>query len=484
MTSAPTVAGVEYEPVIGLEIHVQLKTVTKMFCGCELSFGDEPNSHCCAVCLGLPGALPVVNERAIHFGLMIGLAFGCEIAERSLFHRKNYFYPDSPKGYQISQYDVPLCLGGEVADVRIHRVHLEEDAAKLNHIGASGRIHGADRSWVDFNRCGTPLVEIVTEPDLRSSEHARDWLRLLRSTLRVLGVSDVNMEEGSLRCDANVSVRPVGSAEYGTKTELKNMNSFRYLERGVRAEIERQIGLLNAGQEVVQETLHFDPPTGNLTPLRSKEEAHDYRYFPEPDLVPLLATEAMVSAARADLPELPADRAHRFERDLGLSAESARLLGFRTELGDYFERALAADGDDPVTLANWIPPLIERIGSEQDPADSKVAPESLAALAAMVGAKEVSRDAARDVLTKLVEEGGDPREIVAREGLGALTSEDDGLAALVDAAIASDPDAAEQVRGGNRRAIGPLVGYVMRESKGRADGGEVTRLILERLQAS
>jgi aspartyl-tRNA(Asn)/glutamyl-tRNA(Gln) amidotransferase subunit B len=483
MSGHPTVAGVEYEPVIGLEIHVQLKTVTKMFCGCELSFGDEPNSHCCAVCLGLPGALPVVNERAIHFGLMIGLAFGCEIAERSLFHRKNYFYPDSPKGYQISQYDVPLCRGGQVADVRIHRVHLEEDAAKLNHIGASGRIHGADRSWVDFNRCGTPLVEIVTEPDVRSSEHARDWLRLLRSTLRVLGVSDVNMEEGSLRCDANVSVRPVGSTELGTKTELKNMNSFRFLERGVRAEIDRQIGLLNAGEAVVQETLHFDPTTGDLTPLRSKEEAHDYRYFPEPDLVPLLATEEMVAAARADLPELPADRAQRFERDLGLSAESARLLGFRTELGDYFERALAADGDDPVTLANWIPPLIERIGSDQDPADSKVSPESLAALAAMVGAKEVSRDAAREVLSKLVEEGGDPREIVAREGLGALSGEDDGLTALVDAAIASDPDAAEQVRGGNRRAIGPLVGYVMRESKGRADGGEVTRLIMERLNA-
>ena len=483
MTSQPTVAGVDFEPVIGLEIHVQLKTVTKMFCGCELSFGDEPNSHCCAVCLGLPGALPVVNERAIHFGLMIGLAFGCEIADRSLFHRKNYFYPDSPKGYQISQYDVPLCRGGQVGDVRIHRVHLEEDAAKLNHIGASGRIHGADRSWVDFNRCGTPLVEIVTEPDLRSSEHARDWLRLLRSTLRVLGVSDVNMEEGSLRCDANVSVRPAGSTELGTKTELKNMNSFRFLERGVRAEIDRQIGLLNAGESVVQETLHFDPTTGNLTPLRSKEEAHDYRYFPEPDLVPLLATDEMISAAQAELPELPADRAQRFERDLGLSAESARLLGFRTELGDYFERALAADGDDPVTLANWIPPLIERIGSDQDPADSNVAPESLAALAAMVGAKEVSRDAARDVLTRMVEEGGDPREIVAREGLGALSGEDDGLATLVDAAIASDPDAAEQVRGGNRRAIGPLVGYVMRESKGRADGGEVTRLILERLQA-
>jgi aspartyl-tRNA(Asn)/glutamyl-tRNA(Gln) amidotransferase subunit B len=483
MSEQPAVGGVEYEPVIGLEIHVQLNTVTKMFCGCELSFGDEPNSHCCAVCLGLPGALPVINERAVHFGLMIGLAFGCEIAQRSVFHRKNYFYPDSPKGYQISQYDVPLCRGGRVGDVRIHRVHLEEDAAKLNHLGASGRIHGADRSWVDFNRCGTPLVEIVTEPDLRSSEHARDWLRLLRSTLRVLGVSDVNMEEGSLRCDANVSVRPVGSTELGTKAELKNMNSFRFLERGVRAEIERQISLLNAGEAVVQETLHFDPATGSLTPLRSKEEAHDYRYFPEPDLVALLATEKMVGTARAELPELPADRAQRFERDLGLSAESARLLGFRTDLGDYFERALLADGEDPVTLANWIPPLIERIGSDRDPADSNVTPESLAALAAMVGAKEVSRDAAREVLTKLVEDGGDPREIVAREGLGALSGEDDGLGALVDAAIASDPTAAEQVRTGNHRAIGPLVGYVMRESKGRADGGEVTRLIIERLQA-
>jgi aspartyl-tRNA(Asn)/glutamyl-tRNA(Gln) amidotransferase subunit B len=483
MSERPTVAGVEYEPVIGLEIHVQLDTVTKMFCGCELSFGDEPNSHCCSVCLGLPGALPVLNARAVHFGLMIGLAFGCEIADRSLFHRKNYFYPDSPKAYQISQYDVPLCRGGRVGDVRIHRVHLEEDAAKLNHIGASGRIHGADRSWVDFNRCGTPLVEIVTEPDLRSSEHARDWLRLLRSTLRVLGVSDVNMEEGSLRCDANVSVRPAGSTELGTKTELKNMNSFRFLERGVRAEIERQIGLLQSGEAVVQETLHFDPVSGSLTPLRSKEEAHDYRYFPEPDLVPLVATEEMLEAARTALPELPADRAQRFERDLGLSSESARLLAFRTELGNYYERALAADGDDAVALANWIPPLIERIGPDQDPAESNVSPESLAALAAMVGAKEVSRDAAREVLTILVTEGGDPRAIVEREGLGALGGEDDGLREIVDRAIASDPDAAEQVRSGNRRAIGPLVGFVMRETKGRADGGEVTRLIMERVNA-
>jgi aspartyl-tRNA(Asn)/glutamyl-tRNA(Gln) amidotransferase subunit B len=481
VSETTSTGSVGYEPVIGLEIHVQLDTRTKMFCGCELSFGDRPNTHTCAVCLGLPGALPVINARAVHFGLLIGIAFGCDISERSLFHRKNYFYPDLSKGYQISQYDVPLCRGGRVGDVRIHRVHLEEDAAKLNHIGTSGRIHGADRSWVDFNRGGTPLVEIVTEPDIRSAEHARDWLRLLRSTLRVLGVSDVNMEEGSLRCDANVSVRPVGSTELGTKTELKNMNSFRFLERGVKAEIERQVGLLQGGAPVVQQTLHFDPSSGTLTPLRSKEEAHDYRYFPEPDLMALVATEAMVAAARAALPELPADRAARFERDLGLSGESARLLAFRTELGDYYERALKADGDDPVALANWIPQLIERIGSDQDPAQSRVSPESLAALSAMVSAKEVSRDAAREVLTHLVDGGGDPRAIVEREGLAALRGDDGELAEIVDRAIASDPGAVAKVKEGNMKAIGPLVGFVMRETKGRADGGEVTRLIHERV---
>jgi aspartyl-tRNA(Asn)/glutamyl-tRNA(Gln) amidotransferase subunit B len=484
----------EYEPVIGLEIHVQLSTRTKMFCGCELSFNDPANIHTCPTCLGLPGALPVVNEQAIHFAIMIGLALECEIAERSLFHRKNYFYPDLPKGYQISQYDVPLCLGGRLGDVRIHRVHLEEDAAKLNHLGASGRIHGSDRSWVDFNRGGTPLVEIVTEPDIRSPEQAREWLILLRTTLRQLGVSDVDMSQGSLRCDANVSIRPAGSTELGTKTELKNMNSFAFVERGIKAEIDRQKRLLDMGEPVVQETMHFDPRTESLTPLRSKEEAHDYRYFPEPDLVPLLATEEMLAAARGALPaELPAERAARFERELGLHADTARLFAFRAELGDYFERALAAAGGnadgarnggtdlEPAELSNWIGPLIERIGSDADPAASNVTPESLAALATMVKAKQVSRDAAREVLTLLVQEGGDPREIVAREGLGAITAEDDGLDELVDRAIAADPDAAEKVRAGNMKAIGPLVGYVMRETKGRADGGEITRLIRQRL---
>ncbi len=478
----------DYEPVIGLEIHVQLSTRTKMFCGCELSFNDPPNIHTCPTCLGLPGALPVANEQAIHFAIMIGLALGCEIAERSLFHRKNYFYPDSPKAYQISQYDVPLCLGGHLGDVRIHRVHLEEDAAKLNHLGKSGRIHGSDRSWVDFNRCGTPLVEIVTEPDIHSADQAREWLTLLRTTLRQLGVSDVDMSQGSLRCDANVSIRPVGSTQLGTKTELKNMNSFAFVAKGIEAEIERQKRLLDASAPVVQETLHFDPTTGSLTPLRSKEEAHDYRYFPEPDLVPLLATEEMLAAARAALPaELPAERANRFESELGLHPDTARLFAFRTELGDYFERALAAAGAnggaqlEPAELSNWIGPLVERIGSDADPASSNVTPESLATLATMVKAKEVSRDAAREVLTLLVKEGGDPRQIVEREGLGAITAEDDGLAEIVDRALAADPDAAEKVRAGNMKAIGPLVGYVMRETKGRADGGEITRLIRERV---
>jgi aspartyl-tRNA(Asn)/glutamyl-tRNA(Gln) amidotransferase subunit B len=472
-----------YEPVIGLEIHVQLKTRTKMFCGCELSFGDPRNVHTCSVCLGLPGSLPVINERAVHFGLMIGLALGSEIAERSLFHRKNYFYPDLSKGYQISQYDVPLCRGGSLGDVRIHRVHLEEDAAKLDHLGHSGRIHGADRSIVDFNRGGTPLVEIVTEPDFGSPEQVREWLILLRETLRQLGVSDVDMSQGSLRCDANVSVRRAGSRTLGTKTELKNMNSFRFLESGIKAEIERQIELLERGEQVVQETLHFDPVSDQLTPLRSKEEAHDYRYFPEPDLVPLVATPEMLDAARAQIGELPAEREMRFARDHGLSPVLARQFAFRRELGDYFERALeAGDGAGPVEIANWIPQLVERIGSDADPGSSNVSAHSLASLASMVKAKEISRDAGREVLTILVREGGDPREIVEREGLGALGG-DDALAEIVDRALAADPDAAEQVRAGNRKAIGPLVGHVMRETKGRADGGEVTKLILERLKS-
>ncbi|MGN6168516.1 MAG: Asp-tRNA(Asn)/Glu-tRNA(Gln) amidotransferase subunit GatB [Solirubrobacteraceae bacterium] len=472
----------DYEPVIGLEVHVQLSTRTKMFCACELSFGDPPNTHTCPVCLGLPGALPVVNERAVRFGVMIGLAFGSEIARRSLFHRKNYFYPDSPKGYQISQYDEPLCVGGRLGDVGIERAHLEEDAAKLEHLSASGRIHGSERSVVDFNRCGTPLVEIVSKPDLHSPEQAREWLTLLRATLKALGVSDVDMSQGSLRVDANVSVRPAGSTRLGTKTELKNMNSFRFLERGLRAELDRQLQLVRSGESVVQETLHFDPVTGQLSPLRSKEEAHDYRYFPEPDLMPLQVSDELLHMASEEVPELPAERAQRFERELGLSAVRSREFAFRPELADYFERALDAINEvSAAELANWIPLLVERIGSDSDPGSSRVDPGSLAALAGMVKERKLSRDAARTVLTQMVATGDEPDAIAEREGLMALAGGDGQLAQLVEEAIAQDPGAADKVRANNIKAIGPLVGYVMRETKGRADGGEVRRLILERL---
>jgi aspartyl-tRNA(Asn)/glutamyl-tRNA(Gln) amidotransferase subunit B len=469
-----------YEPVIGIEIHVQLKTRTKMFCGCSLSFGDEPNTHTCPVCLGHPGTLPVTNAEAVHFALMIAMAFDCEIAARSIFHRKNYFYPDLPKGYQISQYDIPLARSGRLGDVRIHRVHMEEDAAKLIHTGSSGRIHGAETSIVDFNRGGTPLVEIVTEPDLRSPNEAAEFGRLLQATLRRMRVSDVNMEEGSLRVDANVSIRPAGTATLGTKTELKNMNSFRFLERGIAAEIARQEQIVHQGGEVEQETLHYDPQSGSLTSLRSKEEAHDYRYFPEPDLVPVAPTEEMLKRARAALPELPAARAERLERDLELPAETARLLAFRSELGDFFELAVEAAGNGNVrTLANWtMNELAARIG-DSDPAGTALKPAALAELVAMVESKQVSANAAKEVLDVLVAEGGDPAGVVEAKGLARAESGE--LEEIVDRAIADNADAVEKIRAGKAQAIGAIVGAVMRETKGRADGGEVQRMISERL---
>jgi aspartyl-tRNA(Asn)/glutamyl-tRNA(Gln) amidotransferase subunit B len=413
---------------------------------------------------------------------MIGMALECELAESSIFHRKNYFYPDLPKGYQISQYDLPLCRGGRLGDVRIHRVHLEEDAAKLIHLGASGRIHGSDASVVDFNRGGTPLVEIVTEPDVRSAEQAREWLSLLRTTLRQLGVSDVNMDEGSLRCDANVSLRPAGSDTLGTKTELKNMNSFRFLERGVNAEIARQRALLQDGGEVSQETLHFDPASGALSSLRSKEEAHDYRYFPEPDLVPIRITEEMLAAAREQMPELPAQRAQRLEAQLGLSTDSAQRLAFNSNLADYFElaHAEAGDGASAQVLANWVDELAGRLEGTA-PAQSEVTPAALAALVGMLGRREVTVGAARTVLDALVADGGDPARIVAAEGLGAMSGDDDQLEAVVAAAIEANPDAAQRIQAGNEKAIGPIIGHVMRETKGRADGADVTRIVREQL---
>jgi aspartyl-tRNA(Asn)/glutamyl-tRNA(Gln) amidotransferase subunit B len=440
--------------------------------------------HTCPVCLGHPGTLPTTNEQAIRYGLMIAAALECEVAPRSTFHRKNYFYPDLPKGYQISQYDEPLAVNGNLGGVRIHRAHLEEDAAKLNHVGESGRIHGSGASLVDFNRGGTPLVEIVTEPDMRSAAEAREWAQLLRTTVRQLGVSDVNMDEGSLRVDANVSIRPAGSDELGTKTELKNMNSFRFLERGIEAELARQRQLVEGGEEVVQETLHFHPEDGSLTSLRSKEYAHDYRYFPEPDLVPVVPTEQMLKETRDALPELPAARRERYLTEVGLSEEAATALAFHAEMGEYFERAIAAgDGASANAIANWVTGELVaalREAGEDNPIDSKATPESLASLAGLVERKVISHGTGKDLIVTLVNQGGDPAEIVEQKGLAQI-SDSSELEGIVDRAIEAEPEAAEQVRQGNDKAIGRLVGAVMKESKGRADGGAVTKLIKERL---
>ena len=468
----------DWEPVIGLEIHVQLDTRTKMFCGCALSFGEAPNSRTCPVCLGLPGTLPVVNAQAVHFALMMGLALGCEIAPRSIFHRKNYFYPDQAKNYQISQYDIPICAGGRLGDVRLHRIHLEEDAAKLVHLGESGRIHGADASIVDYNRGGTPLCEIVTEPDIHSAEQARDWLNLLRVTLRQLGVSDVNMDEGSLRCDANVSVRPAGTTELGTKTELKNMNSFRYLERGVNAEIERQIALLEAGEPVVQETLHFDPASGRLSSLRSKEEAHDYRYFPEPDLVPIVPTREMLDAARAALPELPAEREARYRDAFGLAADPARLLAYEPQWGDYFERSHGRGRQGRRELGR------AAAGADR----RRRRPRRVEGHAAGAGAADRARRRAHDQrrrrppgARRAGRRGRRPGR--DRRARGPRLDWAAGTSSPASWRRRSPPTATRPRRSAaaTTKAMGPIVGFVMRETKGRADGGEVGRLIREQL---
>jgi aspartyl-tRNA(Asn)/glutamyl-tRNA(Gln) amidotransferase subunit B len=477
-----------WEPVIGLEIHVQLQTRTKMFCGCALSFGEPPNTRTCPVCLGHPGTLPTLNEKAVHYGLMIALALGCEPAPRSIFHRKNYFYPDLPKGYQISQYDIPLASRGKLTvpggvTVGVHRVHMEEDAAKLIHLGESGRIHGAGSSIVDFNRGGTPLVEIVTEPDLRSAADAKDFLQLLRTTLKQIGVSDVNMEEGSLRCDANVSVREVGEPGFRTKTELKNMNSFRFIERGIEAEIERQTKTWESGGTVAQETLHFDPETGSLTPLRSKEEVHDYRYFPEPDLVPLVPTDQMLEAARAALPELPAARLVRYEAQYGLAGETAAVLVGWEELGSFFEESLATDSVDAATLARWTTgELVARLREQglEDPRASKLEPRALAELVRMVQSKSLSQSAAKEVLGELTRSGGQPAAIVEAKGLAPIADSDE-LESIVERAIDANGAAVEQIKAGKVQAAGAIVGTVMKETKGRADGAEVNRLIKQKL---
>ena len=465
-----------WEPVIGLEIHVQLKTRTKMFCRCVAGFGAGENTQTCPVCLGFPGALPVMNRRAVEWTIKLGLALDCEIAGHAVFARKNYFYPDLPKGYQISQYDLPSCIDGKVLlptaegdrVIGIVRAHLEEDAAKTVHVGGrTGRIGGADASLVDYNRGGTPLVEIVTAPDIRSADEAKRFLQLLRQTIVELGISDAEMEKGTLRVDANVSVRPAGSDELRTRTEIKNMNSFNFIARGIEAEVERQIGVWESGGEVEQQTYDFDAATGTLTARRSKEEADDYRYFPEPDLVPVEPSRELVARLRAEVPEPPAARIRRIEPALDLERAMVLVSGGLDRLWD----ATVSAGADGVAAANVISNTL--VGAGVDPA---VVPA--AELAKLVDARDhIPRAAFDEAITRLADPGFSAEPYLAQEAVSD-TSE---LEPIVERILAENPGQVAAYRGGKEGLLGFFVGQVMRETQGKADPRVVNELVRSKL---
>ena len=488
---AEEVGARRYETVIGIETHCELGTTTKMFCACPTTFGAEPNTQVCPVCLGEPGSLPVANGRAVDYAARIGLALHCRIAERSQFHRKNYFYPDMPKNYQISQYDEPLCVDGwldvdvdgEVRRVGITRVHMEEDTGKSLHVGATGRIHGADYSLVDYNRAGIPLVEIVSEPDLRSAEEARAYAEELRAVLLALGVSDAKLEEGSMRFDVNVSIRPVGQAEFGTKVELKNLNSLRSLYRAVDYEAERQRRVLAEGGKLTQETRHWDEGAGRTEPMRSKEFATDYRYFPEPDLVPIEATAGWVDGLRAELPELPAEQRARLAEATGLPAKEVSWLVRDPEVLGYFQAVLAGPsgggpGRDPKVVASWVMGELQRNLREfgHTMASNPVGPERLGELLDLLAAGTVSATAAKDVLAEMFSSEASPATIVERKGLAQI-SDTTELEAVVERVVAANPDLADKFRGGKRGVLGAMVGQVMRETRGRANPKLVSDLL-------
>jgi aspartyl-tRNA(Asn)/glutamyl-tRNA(Gln) amidotransferase subunit B len=485
----------KYEPVFGLETHVELGTRTKMFCGCTTVFGQDPNTQTCPVCLGLPGSLPVVNRMAIEYAMKIGLALNCSIASWCRFARKNYFYPDMPKDFQISQYDEPLCsdgylditVNGEPVRVGIERVHLEEDTGKSLHVGgATGRIQGAEYSLVDYNRAGIPLVEIVTRPvpgtGALAPEVARVYVTELRDVLRSLNVSDVRMEEGSMRCDVNTSISPVGSGEWGTRTETKNVNSLRSVERAVRSEIARQAEILNEGGRIRQETRHFHEDTGVTTSGRSKEEAQDYRYFPEPDLVPVAPSTDWVESVRKSLPELPSARRARLQAEWSLSDlefESLRNAGAL----DVVEQTVAAGASSADARKWWLGELARKANdSGVEVASLPITPEAVARVAALVSAGTLNDRLAREVLEGVLAGEGSPDEVVEKRGL-AVVSDDSALLTAVDEAIAANPDVAEKIRGGKVSAAGALIGAVMKATKGKADAGRVRELILERLSS-
>ncbi len=489
---SPDETGPDLEAVIGLECHVELSTASKMFCACATTFGADPNTQICPVCTGQPGTLPVPNRRAVEHTIRIALALHAQIAPSSTFHRKNYFYPDMPKNYQISQYDVPLASGGyleyerdgELKRTLMTRVHMEEDTGKTTHAGAGGRIGEADYALVDYNRAGIPLVEIVSEPVIESPEDARAYLAELRTLLLTLGVSDVRMEEGSLRCDANVSVRPRGTTELGTKTEVKNVNSLRSVQRALEYEIERQMGLVRAGKPVVQETRHFDENTGRTISGRSKEGSADYRYFNDPDLVPLEPTNELIEQIRADLPELPSHRRHRLVADHGLSDADARTLVGEPGLAGAYEDAQRIYGGAGANIARWYLGELSQLGNERgtDAHLVGVSPERVAELQRLVDDGTISISLAKgDVLRKVVETGRAPAEIVEDAGLAQISDEGE-LTAIVDEVIAANADIADQVRGGKGGAANALVGAVMKATMGQANAQVVQQLLADRLQ--
>lgn len=480
----------DYEVVVGLEVHAELKTASKIFCCSSTEFGGDPNTHICPVCLGLPGVLPVLNKKVLEFAIKTGLALNCKIAEFSKFDRKNYYYPDLPKNYQISQYDLPVAEHGrlEVTHDGVHktigitRVHLEEDAGKLVHEGAT--MAASKYSLVDYNRTGVPLVEIVSEPDIRSPEEARLYLEKLKAILEYADVSDCKMEEGSLRCDANISVRPMGQKEFGTRTELKNMNSFRALQKALEYEVERQIEVLEDGGRVIQETRSWDEGKGITLSMRSKEEAHDYRYFPDPDLVPMIISKEWVEAIRKTLPELPDARRTRYIRDFELPEYDAEVITSSMALSDYFDEGLKYT-KNAKALSNWVMgemmKFINSTGQSVSDPGFPVPAANLAELVELIDKGVISGKIAKDVFKEMQEKGAKPAAVVEAKGLKQI-SDEGAVGAIVDEVIANNPQSVEDFKNGKERALGFLVGQVMKATRGQANPELVNKLLQEKLK--
>ncbi|MBD1870187.1 Asp-tRNA(Asn)/Glu-tRNA(Gln) amidotransferase subunit GatB [Cyanobacteria bacterium FACHB-471] len=492
MTTAAPVK-TQYEAVIGLETHCQLKTDTKIFCNCSTEFGTPPNTNVCPICMGMPGVLPVLNQRVLEYAVKAGLALNCQIAPYSKFDRKQYFYPDLPKNYQISQYDLPIAEHGwlevDVEDkdgtlvrkrIGITRLHMEEDAGKLVH-GGSDRLSGSTHSLVDYNRTGVPLVEIVSEPDMRSGQEAAEYAQELRRILRYLGVSDGNMQEGSLRCDVNISVRPVGQEEFGTKVEIKNMNSFNAIERAINYEIERQIEAIESGERILQETRLWEEGSQRTISMRIKEGSSDYRYFPEPDLGPIEVTAEQLEEWRSQLPELPAKKRERYQSELGLSAYDARVLTDDRAIAEYFEAATAAKAN-PKLAANWIMGDISAYLNEKRLSITEIPlqPETLAELVELIESNTISNKIGKDILPELLVNGGSAKKLVESKGLTQI-SDTGALEAAIDAVIAANPDELAKYRGGKTKLLGFFVGQVMKQTGGRADPKLTNQLLTQKL---